>query len=91
MWQKNKLHILRCWGVSSSVHEFGVVEDIIRPIQMLVTLPWWLSGKEFACQCPRREFDPSVRKTPWTRESQPTPVLLPGESHGKRSLAGYSP
>ena len=54
MWQKNKLHILRCWGVSSSVHEFGVVEDIIRPVQMLVTLPWWLSGKEFACQCPRR-------------------------------------
>ena len=28
---------------------------------------------------------------PWRREWQPTPVLLPGESHGQRSLAGYSP
>ena len=28
---------------------------------------------------------------PWRRAWQPTPVLLPGESHGQRSLAGYSP
>ena len=32
-----------------------------------------------------------VGKIPWWREWQPTPVLLPGGSHGKRSLAGYSP
>ena len=36
-------------------------------------------------------FDPWVRKIPWRREWQPTPVFLPGESHGQRSLAGYSP
>ena len=30
------------------------------------------------------------RKTPWRRERQPTPVFLPGEPHGQRSLAGYS-
>ena len=30
-------------------------------------------------------------KIPWRRERQPTPVLLPGESHGERSPAGYSP
>ena len=28
---------------------------------------------------------------PWRRKGQPTPVLLTGESHGQRSLAGYSP
>ena len=28
---------------------------------------------------------------PWRRKWQPTPVLLPGESHGRRSLVGYSP
>ena len=28
---------------------------------------------------------------PWIRQWQPTPVFLPGESHGERSLAGYSP
>ena len=36
-------------------------------------------------------FDPWVRKIPWTRKWQPTPVCLPGESHGQRSLEGYSP
>ena len=39
----------------------------------------------------RHRFDPWVRKTPWRRKWQPTPVFLPGESHGQRSLAGYSP
>ena len=32
-----------------------------------------------------------VGKMPWRRARQPTPVFLPGESHGQRSLAGYSP
>ena len=34
-------------------------------------------------------FDPWVREIPWRRAWQPTPVFLPGESHGQRSLAGY--
>jgi len=34
-------------------------------------------------------FDPWVRKTPWRRKRQPTPVFLPGKSHGERSLTGY--
>ena len=32
-----------------------------------------------------------MRKIPWRRKWQPTPVFLPGESHGQRSLVGYSP
>ena len=36
-------------------------------------------------------FDPLVGKVLWRREWQPTPVFLPGEAHGQRSLAGYSP
>ena len=38
-------------------------------------------------------FDPWVGKIAWQwrRQWQPTPVFLPGESHGQRSLAGYSP
>ena len=39
----------------------------------------------------RCRFDPQVRKIPWRRAWQPTPVFLPGESHGQRSLVGYSP
>ena len=39
----------------------------------------------------RRGFNPWVRKVPWRRKRQPTPVFLPGKSHGQRILAGYSP
>ena len=48
------------------------------------------SGKEPACQCrrwKRHEFDLWVGTIPWRRAWQPTPVFLPGESHGQRSLA----
>ena len=36
-------------------------------------------------------FDPWVGKMPWRKAWEPTPVFLPGEFHGQRSLAGYSP
>ena len=36
-------------------------------------------------------FNPWVGKMPWRREWLPTPVFLPGEYHGQRRLAGYSP
>ena len=52
------------------------------------------SGKKLACQCrrhQRRGFYPWVGKAPWRRAWQPTLVFLPGESHGQRSLVGYSP
>ena len=39
----------------------------------------------------RRGFDPQVGETPWWRAWPPTAVFLPGESHGQRGLAGYSP
>ena len=51
------------------------------------------NGKEPACQCRRHKrhlFDPWVRKIPWRRGWQPTPVFLPRESHGQRNLRGYS-
>ena len=41
--------------------------------------------------CRRLGFDPWVRKISWRRKWQPTPVFLPGKSHGRRSLVGYSP
>ena len=47
--------------------------------------------KESACQCKRPGFNPWVGKIPWRRKWQSTPILLPGKSHGQRSLVGYSP
>ena len=49
------------------------------------------SGKESSCQCRRFSFNPWVKKIPWRRKWQLTPVFLPGKSHGLRSLVGYSP
>ena len=54
-------------------------------------LPRWLSSKESACQCRRHGFDPWVRKIPWRRKWQLTPVFPPGKSHGQKSLVGCSP
>ena len=39
----------------------------------------------------RCTFNPWVGRIPWRRKWQPTPVTLPGKSHGPRSLVGYSP
>ena len=47
--------------------------------------------KEPTCQYQRPGFDPWVGKIPCRRAWQPTPVFLPGESHGQRSLADHSP
>ena len=54
----------------------------------------WLSGKRICLRCRRCKrwgLHPWVEKIPWRREWQPIPVFLPGESHGQRSLVGYSP
>ena len=55
--------------------------------------PRWLSGKEPTCQCRRcrrHGFDLCIRKIPWKRKWQPTPVFLLGKFRGQRSLAGCS-
>ena len=56
--------------------------------------PGGSSGEEPTCQCRRHKrcwFSPWVGKIPCRRAWPPTPVFLPGESHGQRSLEGYSP
>ena len=45
----------------------------------------------FSRQEYRLEFDPWVRKIPWSRKWQPMSVFLPGKYHGQRSLVGCSP
>ena len=59
--------------------------------------PPWLGlaggsdGKDSVCNLGDRGVQPLGWADPWRREWKPTPVFLPGESHGQRSLAGYSP
>ena len=65
---------------------------------LFLALPRWLSGKVSICNAGDAEnlgsipeSDSWVGKIPWSGKWQPTPVFLPGESHGQRSLAAYSP
>ena len=82
---------LLCCQMYRCVENFSL-KDILRGRNKMVTcgLPQWLSG-ENELQCGRPELNPWVRKIPWRRAWQPTPVLLPGESHGQRSLVGFNP
>ena len=52
---------------------------------------WWLRWLRIYLQCGRPRFNPWGRRIPWRREWESTPVLLPREFHGQRSLASYSP
>ena len=55
--------------------------------------PLWLSDKESFCNAGDTGdlgLIPGLRRSLWRRKSQPTPVFLPGESHGQRSLEGYN-
>ena len=54
-------------------------------------LPGWLRWWKVCLQCRGPKFKPWVGKTPWRRKWHPTPVLLPGKSHGWRSLVACSP
>ena len=76
----------------------GLIRALVIEIRAILMISsrasWWLSGKESTCRssrCRRRGFDPWVGKVPWRRKWQPTPVFLPGEFHGQRSLADHSP
>ena len=50
----------------------------------------WVKNLPAMQKTPEIGFRSWVRKIPWRRAQQPTPVFLPGESHGQRSLEGYN-
>ena len=88
----NHLHNLFCLVSSSLVaqiaknlptmQEFSSFQSLSR-VQLFAT-PWTVAYQDSL-------FNPWVRKIPWRREWPPTPVFLPDEFHGQRSLAVYSP
>ena len=50
----------------------------------------WLSGKESACNAGALGDPLGIRKVPWRKAWLPTPVFLPGESHGQRTLVAIA-
>ena len=65
--------------------------DIILTNKLLDGFLGGANGKKSTCQCRRlkkHRFNPWVRKVPWRRAWQPTPVFLPGESPWTGELGG---
>ena len=63
---------------------------LLASTNLCCRLPWWLRQWRICLQFRRPEFDPWVRKITWRREWPPTPLFLPEEFLGQKSLAGYS-
>ena len=90
MWIKHtEIHVL---GLGSRIRRCRQIykrrQSPVKHYHSHLALAQWY---RFCLKCRRPRFDPWVRKIPWKREWQPNPVFLPGEFHGQRSLAGYSP
>ena len=64
---------------------------IVSYIEGLMMTRTWEILSETAFNTEDLGFNPWVGKIPWRSERQPTPVSLPGESHGQSRLVGYSP
>ena len=87
------------WGSGKISPKYSRWTAHAKRLQESVKCPWFsftdtckcgTSDKESACQRrrnKRRGFNPWIRKSPWRRAWEPTPVFLLGESHGQRSLA----
>ena len=102
-WRKNEVCLFTAYlnmKVVPSLPHSGQLKTLIEG-----TLSFWLQKQKLefgwvplvaqmiriCLQCRRPGFNPWVGKISWRREWLPTPVFLPGESYGERSLVGYSP
>ena len=88
IWIQSRVGEVRLLHVERRLSPWATSRDsvqLLSPGAATKELPRWYRGKEFTCQCSRCRFDPWVRKIPWKRKWQPTPVFLPGSSHGQRT------
>ena len=69
----------------------SLVIQRLEPHTSTVGFPGSSAVKNSPVQCRTCRFDPWVRKIPWRRKQQTTPVFIPEQSHGHRSLVSYSP
>jgi len=85
------MHLSFLKGDLGSISQHPPLPSVNTLLTIHLGFPGRSDGKGSACNAGNPRFSPWVRKIPWRREWQPTPVFLPGESHGQRSLVGYSP
>ena len=81
----------RLWGCTESYTTEATLQQQQQYVLRGQGFPGGSDGKESACSVGDLGSISGLGGVPWRREWQPTPVFLPGECHGQRSLAGYSP
>ena len=81
-WSISGIRLLTCRRRGS--------DTMITWVHQTPRLTWWLKQYRICLQFRRPKFDSLGWKDTWRRKWQPIPVFLPGESHGRRSLAGSS-
>ena len=72
--------------MTSSPHQGKIVPALICP-----GIPGGSVVKNLPVNGGDLRFNPRIRKIPWRRKWQPTPVFLLGKSQGQRRLVGYRP
>ena len=95
---QSRFHVQRPFSLPEAALSFVVLIHLLilscvqarDPLTKVGTDYWDLPGDHHP-QCRKHRFNLWVRKIPWRRAWQPTPVFLPRKSHGQRSLASYSP
>ena len=78
------------YHVPKSSFCFWTILLYFNSILFVLCFPGGSDSKESACSAGDPRFNPWVGKIAWRRKWLPTPVFLPGEFHGQRSLVGYS-
>ena len=87
-YKHHVLHTHRCSAAHTHKYRHKLREGVMSRKQRVNRLP---SDEESACQCRRCSFNHWVGKILWSRKWPPTPVFLPGKSHGQKNLTGHSP
>ena len=87
-WKNTNRPRMPLGGRTYGIHSECVLR--VSDIPRLVLGPLCIHSTNVSPAC-SHTFDPWEGKTLWRRKWQPTPVSLPGKSHGQRSLVGYSP
>ena len=92
LWMGETLGLFLFHWRNSSIWCFThcITSRNIRKTYLKITYSLYVGRKEWFTQYLSPGFKPWVRKILWRRAWKPTPVFLPGESHGQRSLVGYS-
>ena len=77
--------------VWSAISSYFNLHSLVQRLKRLLPM-WETRVRSLVGKIPwRRKWQPTPVKIPWRRKWQPIPVFLSGESHGQRSLVGYSP